>query len=677
MTLRIRAMELRVTTPGGLYGTRQQFKDGLVVFYAGNTMGKSTCMQSILYALGLEGMLSASHAIPLPHAMTHAVEDDDGVAHAVLESSVLLEIENGQGDFLTVQRVAKSASMDTRLIRTWLGPKLTKPDGAFPQIDRFVRMEGAAQRADGFHYALSRFLGWSLPEVTRHQGPPCPLYLECIFPLLLIEQKRGWSGIQSGMPTQYGIKEPGKRAIEFLLNLQQHRVEMQRHRLEQGVAQIKAEWSVVVADFVHLARRGGGIARDLPRGPTNDWPPALRPQILFSSETGVIALDQLIHIGRSELKQLEEMEIPRVESISAELAEGLASTEQEVLRLEMIVERQGGDLEADRAQVSSLEVRLQALEEDRRHNRDIVRLRDLGSTIGLATAQNNCPTCGQPVSDTLIAHDAETMTVEENIKLLEGQTATFEAMRADTERVVVVREAHLRATRARLNEMRGIVRSQRRSLTSDGRAPSEAAIRARLVLEQRIRHLESLREDAALLLTRFDELAVRWADIQALLRQGTLTGLAEDDERKLGLLEESFVAQLREYDFRSIPPRELHISRLTYRPVHDGFDLGFDLSASDMIRSIWAYLVGLLELARQVPTQHAGLLILDEPKQQSTSRMSFATFLRRASQAGAAKQQIIFATSEEPTSLAEALAEIPHTLISIEGRILKKMSHAQ
>ena len=41
----------------GLYGTDIAFAPGLNVIRAPNTSGKSTCIQAIIYALGLEGML--------------------------------------------------------------------------------------------------------------------------------------------------------------------------------------------------------------------------------------------------------------------------------------------------------------------------------------------------------------------------------------------------------------------------------------------------------------------------------------------------------------------------------------------------------------------------------------------------------------------------------------------
>ena len=70
MTLRFRRLRLRAVTSDGVYGADIPFASGLTVLWADNTKGKSTCMQGMLYALGLERMLSPRREIPLPHAMT-------------------------------------------------------------------------------------------------------------------------------------------------------------------------------------------------------------------------------------------------------------------------------------------------------------------------------------------------------------------------------------------------------------------------------------------------------------------------------------------------------------------------------------------------------------------------------------------------------------------------------
>src|ERR1700719_3918362 len=136
MGFRLRRLRLVVTTPRGPYGVTIPFTDGLVVLRADNTTGKSTCIQSLLFALGLEGMLSPARAVPLPHAMTASLVDErDGVEVPVIESRVLLEIENLRGESLTIQRWAKHKEISPNLISTWNGPALTLPENHYQQQD--------------------------------------------------------------------------------------------------------------------------------------------------------------------------------------------------------------------------------------------------------------------------------------------------------------------------------------------------------------------------------------------------------------------------------------------------------------------------------------------------------------------------------------------------------------
>src|SRR5260370_41385547 len=121
MSLRLRQLQLRVQTRDGLYGTRIKFGDGLVILRGDNSTGKSTCVQAIIYALGLERMLGPSLDTPLPHVMTRYVEDGS-TELPVLESEVLLETANDRGEALTIQR-SVVGERDVRLIRTWEGAK--------------------------------------------------------------------------------------------------------------------------------------------------------------------------------------------------------------------------------------------------------------------------------------------------------------------------------------------------------------------------------------------------------------------------------------------------------------------------------------------------------------------------------------------------------------------------
>ena len=73
--MRLRRIEISVATTDGQYGAALDFPDGLVVVWADNSMGKSTCLKAIVVALGLEAMLSAQQSdLPLPPAVKNQIE---------------------------------------------------------------------------------------------------------------------------------------------------------------------------------------------------------------------------------------------------------------------------------------------------------------------------------------------------------------------------------------------------------------------------------------------------------------------------------------------------------------------------------------------------------------------------------------------------------------------------
>ena len=144
------------------------------------------------------------------------------------------------------------------------------------------------------------------------------------------------------------------------------------------------------------------------------------------------------------------------------------------------------------------------------------------------------------------------------------------------------------------------------------------------------------------------------------------------DKEKLARFEQLLREQLREFGFSSLNPDSIQISTDSYRPTREGFNLGFDLSASDNIRTIWAYLESLLELARELDLRHPGLLVLDEPRQQEAAQLSFEKLLRRAAKSRDRGQQVVFVTSEPLTNLRRMTEGLNPTIISYDGRIIAK-----
>jgi hypothetical protein len=264
------------------------------------------------------------------------------------------------------------------------------------------------------------------------------------------------------------------------------------------------------------------------------------------------------------------------------------------------------------------------------------------------------------------------MSLDESISFLSEQSRTFEGVLQQSTRVVAARQLQVQAARIEIGRLRDRVRHLRRTLISDDRSPSVAEVYERVELErdlkQDIRHSESFSEAVA----KFTNLSRDWEEIQTAMGNLPKDVLSPDDHRKLELWGTSIRQQLREYDFRSLSSSEIELSPFTYKPELEGFELQTTISASDLIRTIWAYQSGMLEVARETQTHHPGMLVFDEPRQQSTRDVSFAALLKRASNASKYAQQVVFFTSEEKTRLKGHLRNLDHSLHEIDGRVIKR-----
>ncbi|MFG2684518.1 hypothetical protein ACGFWG_00185 [Streptomyces sp. NPDC048405] len=661
--MKIRKLALTVRTSGPTCGVSLNFGDGLNILRADNSSGKSTCLQSIVYALGLEGMMSPSRDIPLPHAMTDVVEVD-GIEYRVVASSVSLEIENQRGEILTIGRPAKSTQHNTSLIRTRNGPALSDPGGTYLQRDFFVRRPGAAQRDAGFHHELANFLGWELPRVTKTDGTEGPLYLECLFPYFFVEQKHGWSGVQARIPTYLGIQDVSKRSAEFILSMDAMDMVLETQRAESAIALLEADWKMVERNISDLASRAGVLVKGLPKKPTTGWARDNLVSLEVDSGSGWIALDEEIDRLIREVESRQVQLVTSVSDAAPAIEEELSANQERAVHLNMALSSAIGDLDQAKRQSDSLELRIEAIEEDLRKHKDASLLKTLGSSDDFIESFSSCPTCGQHLPDGFEITDYP-LTIEDNIAHLERELATFRAMVGDSNRVVEIAQVRVNRLREEMDALRAAIRSQKDALVSPSALPNPAVLAERLRLEERVTALRNVRDSIEASIDELDSLAVTWKHNKENLSSLRRRELSSSDESKVNSLRSSLSSQLRSYGFRSLEPDSIEISKKTYRPVHEGFDLGFDLSASDMIRVIWAYLFSYMEVSREFQGNHLQLLIFDEPRQQEAARPSFQQLLQRAAMNGAAGSQLIFATSEEEDDLASMLAGLPHRITSV------------
>jgi hypothetical protein len=505
----------------------------------------------------------------------------------------------------------------------------------------------------GFHHFLTKFLNWPLPTVQTFDGNEYPLYLQCIFPYFMVDQTRGWSTLQPPLPTHFRIREPHKRVVEFLLNMEAHRVALKRQELQFEKNRVETLWTAQVTRATDLAARLNASVHNLPPSPATSWPPTIAPTLMVPTGDTWIGLQQRANNRRAEIRELLEKEIPRVEEISASAQAELNLAEETVRDQQTLLSRLMDTFEVERQELQRIDDRLRAIDEDLKKNKDLVVLRQLGSRQNSSVEQGACPVCHQSITDSLVPLvDHAVMTVDENIQFLAEQRRTFATVRVSAEIGVGARRQQVEGLRGELNSSRERVRALRQTLISDGRLPSIAAVQARVQLETGTKADEEAVEQFDSLVEGFADLAEQWQTNKMALEELPKDDLTSHDQEKLTLWTSSLRSQLAQYGFKSFDVGEASISKDSYRPEHAGFDLqtSFDwqtsISASDLIRTIWSYLTGLLEVSRTVTTNHPGTILFDEPRQQSTRDVSFAELLKRASTSAQHGQQVIFFTSE-------------------------------
>jgi hypothetical protein len=211
---------------------------------------------------------------------------------------------------------------------------------------------------------------------------------------------------------------------------------------------------------------------------------------------------------------------------------------------------------------------------------------------------------------------------------------------------------------------------------AESAAPSLVEVREQLWLRERINGAQRVQSLVAAADEELDSLSDRYDDLRARLRSLESEPMSEQDKRLLSDFNRRFGEQLARYGLSSLPPEQVSIDTNTLIPTDAGgielrFDIGLGMSASDTIRTKWAYYVSLLETATASASgHHAGLLILDEPRQQETAKMSLAALVQQLGVAASQGSQILYATSEDVEDLEAFLKGIPHERLPAPGEHL-------
>jgi hypothetical protein len=668
MKLRIDAFRVTLATNKGPFGATALFGSGLNVIRAENTSGKSALINGILYALGLE-ILVGKRGIEATKPVLWKTGDYEGEEFNVVESFVELEVSNAFGEAITIRRYV-AGEKDTRLVEVVFGPIVTGPRGGQSRIKPFfIGIEGAAQRERGFHYFLADFLKLKIPYVKRFQGEDVPLYVECVAPLMFIEQIRGWSGIQATLPQSFGIRNVAKLAVEYILGLDVIENEKRRIEILEEANQIREDWRCIRESMSQLASQVGGKLMNVPSGPVTGLPD--EPWIGASiNGKDLITLSDLLVAKRSLLVESSGPEMAKVAG-SGELELRLKNQENGLLVTQAELSQLRSDIRAEEDELHRLKNRRDFIKADIQRNRDIKRLRDFGVETELLVLQGKCPTCNQTIQDSLVPTGSAVMGVEENINFLKSEAEAVDLLvQAGEERLVRLQGQEVNKSNIIAN-LRSTIRDLRSDLL-ESRDLSVAKIREQVHLQEEVSRLEQLRDDFEDQTSKLNQAAERWQANRARHSELPENYFSQDDKAKLAALSKCFARNANVFGYRSTGVSRLHISEDNYRPVSDEFEIAFGASASDNVRLIWAYSLALLQVSLTHGGNHWGVLVFDEPEQQKMKEASSDALYAEITKLKPQDFQIIIATSASEDMTRKRLEALPQkNLLEFGDKVIR------
>lgn len=644
--LRVRRLKVEIVTEFDVIGFDDIFDDDMnIICSDDNTSGKSSIISSIYYALGLEEIIGGKGYNVLTSAFKTKIHYDNKDLD-VIESKIFLEVFNGS-DEVTIFRAAKMENRESNLMTVYYSKMDKIYNKDTKKEDMYVHLQNSATNNKGFFTFLENFIGLNLPYVPTSDDKERKLYLQLIFSSMLIEQKRGWSDLFSGMP-HFGIKEPKKRVIEYLLNMDTLKNEKLKHNLKVTKQEITENWNSLYNNTVKGLEDLGlsiiGVSNEvriLDDQPIN---------IVFQGQDKVYSLEEYIAEREKEYNNLIKTKPKKIENFQV-LKEELNKIEEEIINFEEKIRKLKMEFNNEKNSLNKLLSSLELIRTDIVNNQDAKKLRSLGSTEGFKSFKDICPTCNQTISDSLLVgqnKDNEVMSIDENIRHLKSQENLFEFAIEQKKANLIRIEQNLSSLDKTLFKLYQLARITRNDIFEIHGSISEATIYKKVELSKTLDELKKISSQTEDIETMFKDLSDEWKEYLINYKKLPKNRLTDLDKEKIKSLRNNFVANLKEFGYRSSADIDkVMISNDTYMPIIENFDLKFDSSASDHIRRIWAFTIAMAQTSNEFDGNHPGILVFDEPGQHSIIVKDVEAFLDRLIKISSKNQVIIGITIKE------------------------------
>ena len=630
------------------FGRVLDFASGLNLVVGDNTSGKTTLVECLFYALAMEELIEGK---PCDKTLDKAVKsqflymEPDGNQHEwlVKESFVQIQLSNTNEETITVKRKIVSDDKQQNKMYVWQSPILDKMEHKDCR-EYYIhnRDDHNTEHNEGFYALLADFADLPIIPVPARNTDKTIFYMQTVFTASYIEQKRGWSDFFANIRS-YNIINPKQKLVEYLMGYDTNTDLINSIGLKEKRKKLENLWNTKVTAVKNYLSYNGLY--------TDGLQTEIKQQKIELDELRITVRSESVEIYtyKERLKQrIQELENKQK---SSQVGNGYEQYLVVLKRYEQHIEEYKNyciELVTEADKLDNIREHIKYIESEMKRYDSLRKVNNIITTLDVKI----CPTCHQHLpSDTSTQSALTSSQIQASRDMLSMQRSFLMPMvkrleaalknkelnklyldkqlrKEEVEVKMMASQNNINLYPLSTNEQFELVDCKTKVVTLD-----EVELHTRVQIEQ-LSHIKN--------------------DYQQVCGKIKKLGDMEEDDLPTAQMLSAFRKLLNKFNYTSnnvINEVFFKEEDTTYKylPVikhgeNNEEEIRADSSASDFIRSIWAYYLTLLTESKR----HPGFLVMDEPCQHSMKEESL-THLFEVCASITDKQTILFCSSQPKT----------------------------
>lgn len=634
------------------FGRILDFSSGLNLVVGDNTSGKTTLVECLFYALGMEELIEGKQGnVTLDKAVKKQFlyTEQDGNQHewSVKESFVRIQLINTNEKTITIKRKIVSADNRLDIMYVWESPIMT--DMEHDNCREYYihkRDDHNQDHKEGFYALLAEFADLPIVHVPARNTDKATLYMQTLFTISYIEQKRGWSDFFANIRS-YNIINPKQKVVEYIMDYKTNDELVDSIKLKAKRKELESFWETKVTALKNYLAYNGLY--------TDSLQTEIKKQEKSLDELRLVVRNESIEISTyvDRLKQrIEELENKQKSSQSGNGNEYYLAV---IRKYEQHVEDYKNyciEIVTEADKLDNIREQLKYIDNEVKRYDSLCRVNNIITTLDVKI----CPTCHQHLPSDMTTQSALTSSqIQDSKNMLMMQRSFLMPMMKRLEKALKNKEQNKLYLDMQLRKEKEEVKMVASQNNID-LYPLSTSEQFELVdCKTKVATLDEVERNTQEKIKQLNLVRNDYIQICGKIKE---IGNIEEEELPTAKMLSAFRELLRKFNYTSnniVNEVFFKDENTTYKylpVVKHGADneeeIRADSSASDFIRSIWAYYLTLLTESKR----HPGFLVMDEPCQHSMKEESLQHLFEYCASI-TDKQTILFCSSQPKTEESE------------------------